>query len=436
MDRYPTEISIQSPKIGGSGGVNLDLDTYRINRAVFLLTLILCACLFTVLFYNMSTATIVDDGSPYYSDFVFHIESAITAGSYSLIGLIIKYLFMLPYDTAALLLSVIIAALELLTVFAVYLLLLEMDRIAGKQTSERDRAVYMWLSLASIFIISIVIPGVLPSFQFLAFNMTCWQNDTYLAMRPFSILALVFFLRIYNTLEERFDWKDLVCFSVMLFLSTWMKPSFFMGFAILLLLLALWHLMKNKDKYEVFKRYLILLLCTVPSLVCILVQNTMLFGDEGNSIILAPFLLVSLRVTNWQLALAVFLLFPLLVLFLERRALGKKTIGFIIIWLLWVVQNFIAFFLAEGGSRTYDFNFGWGMVFSDGLLYVASYYMWYNRYTSDDRDMLPCYMDDPVKSKRVARNYYIFGGVLLAYLVFLGVFYFILLSQGYSFTKL
>ena len=163
---------------------------YQINRAVFATALIVCICVFTDLFYKMATCDYINDWSPYYSDIIFHIRTSMETTTYSLMGLVMKALYMLPYDTASFWLALIIAALEILTIYATYLLLLEMDKVAGKETKDVDRVIYQWFSLFSIFIVSIYIPNLLPSYYFSALNMTCWQNDTYIAMRPFAILTI------------------------------------------------------------------------------------------------------------------------------------------------------------------------------------------------------------------------------------------------------
>ena len=416
----------------------MEVNIYRIHKITFPLSLILCSCLFTSLFYKMATAEIVDDWSPYYSDIVFHIESSTTTGSYSLVGIIMEMLYKLPYTTASLLLSLFLTSMEILTIVSTYYLLLELDKVSKRDTSEKTRVVYQWLSLASIFIVSICIPVILPSFYFNAFNMTCWHNDTFLAMRPFAIMSLLVFIRIYYRINERLNCKELLLFSTLLLISTWMKPSFFMGFAPLLLTMALWCLFKSADKLTVFKRWFSLSLCTLPSVACMILQNSMLFvsGEGGNEIIIAPFLILFTRVTYWPLAFAVLLLFPVVTYYFHYKKINECPFTYKIIWLLWFFENLFGFILAESGSRGYDFNFVWGMTLSNGLLYLVSYYLWYNKINSDARNVVPFIDIDPESSKKAADRYYLAGGILLFYLIFVGIYYFALLYAGTSFAKL
>ena len=420
-------------------GAHLQTDWFKINKAAFFLTLLLCFCLFTNLFYKMATCVYENDWSPYYSDIIFHIDTAITTGTYSLMGTIMKILYVLPYDTASLLLAMVIAAMEILTVYSVYLLLLELDRVTGKETRRIDGAIYQWFALISIFIVSFYIPGILPSYYFNALNMTCWHNDTYIAMRPFSILTIWIFIRIYSKFDEGLDKKELIVFGALLFISTWMKPNFFIAFAILLLILALWCLVKKKDKLTVFKRLVVMAFCTIPSVVCLLIQNTLLFSDDvgGNSVVFDPFLVVGLRVTAWPLALVVLLAFPLMVLLVELKARNKNSFSFIMIWLLWAILNCFGFFFAESGPRLYDFNFVWGMTFANGILYIGTYYMWYCRLRSNLCYKQPFIECTPGLPKNVATAYYAIGLTVLIYLLIVGVYYFMLIYTGSaSFAKL
>lgn len=385
----------------------------------------------------MATCVVITDETPYFSDIVYHIESAMSTGTYSLMGIVMGILFgTLSYDDASILLAIIIALMEILTVYATYLLLLQVGEVTGRDLTKTDRAYLQWLSLLSIFIVSIRIPGILPSYAFYAFNMTCWQNDTFLAMRPFSILTFVYFIKLYRRFDDGLDKKNITCFAIFLFISTWMKPSFLIGFVPLLLVVGIWCLIKKTDKYTVFKRLATIIMCIVPPMICVFVQNALLYGDGDNSIIFEPLLLVNLRILNWRLAFTLFLLFPAITLLFECKKQKQLSFGYVTIWLLWLFENLIAFLLAEGGARTWAFNFAWGMVFSDGLLYVCSYYMWYRRLRSDTRFVVPFIEKYSKLSKSVASAYFVLGGALLIYLAYVGLNYFILICTGTSFANL
>lgn len=405
---------------------------YTINKIAYLSSLLLCFCLFTYLFYQMAILNIDTSApefwtKPYYSDLPFHIETAPI--SYSLMGLFMRITYtFFSFNIASVLLATLLALMELLTVYAVYLLLLELDKIAGRETNAMSRAIYLWLSLASIFIVSYYLPPVLPSFYYYAINMTCWQNDTYIAMRPFSILALLFFIRIYTKIRENYQLKELIIFSVCLLLSTWNKPNFFLGFAFLLLIIAAFCLIRETNKVLIFKRWFILALCTIPAVVCILLQNALVYGgDSGDSIIFAPFLLVNYHVTNWYLAILVVLLFPVCVAIFENKKSANMNPIFCILFLFLVIQYSFGLFLAESGPRMYDFNFMWGMTLSTSLLCIWSFHTWYNQILCQysDKKFVTIFSNE-----NLFGTYFVFGLVVLAHLLITGLVFFTLLITG------
>ena len=416
----------------------MNVDWYRFNKIIFVFVIILCAGSFTFLFYKMATCDYIDAGSPYYSDIIFHIRDALTTGTYSLMGIITMIFYKLQCDVASLLLALFITAMVILTIYSTYLLLLELDKVTGKETRAIDRVFYQWFSLISVFIVSIYLPDLLPSYYFNTFSLTCWHSDTYIAMRPFSILTLVYFFRIYNGIDSGLNKKELVIFGSSLLLSTWMKPNFFTGFAVFLLIVAVWNLIKAGDRRVAFKRWVILAILTIPSVICLSLQNYLLFfnGTEGGSIIFDPLSLVELRVINWPISLVFLLIFPVAVLLFECKYLNKKSFSYVMIWLIWAILILYGLLLVEDGPRILDFNFNWGMTFANGLLYIGSFHMWYSRIRAFIIENVPFIMGYPKVSKGMFLVYLAIGVFTLSYLIYVGINYFVLIYNGNSFALL
>ncbi len=169
----------------------------------------------------------------------------------------------------------------------------------------------------------------------------------------------------------------------------------------------------------------------------LVLQNTVLFvEDSSSSIILAPFVVMTARVFLWPLALFMLLLFPWMVARYEENAGNEKTLAYTVIWKVWVAMYFLAFLLADSGPRIFDFNFAWGIILANGLVYVVAFHMWYNSMQTHIRDNGPLIRKNPTLSEKNAMKYYVGRGVWMAYLLIVGLVYFALLSCGISFGLL
>ena len=93
--------------------------------------------------------------------------------------------------------------------------------------------------------------------------------------------------------------------------------------------------------------------------------------------------------------------------------------------------SFIGVFFAESGPRMYHYNLGWGIIIADGLLYAASYYLWYWRVRSIIHNKVIINKKSMI-SKVITVGYCTMGSILLVYLIIVGLYYFIILCAGFA----
>jgi len=257
----------------------------------------------------------------------------------------------------------------------------------GCQGSDPSWIAGVLISLAaiSLFFISMLFPpsGIyLPGIHFHylgVFSANPFHNATYMAARPFAILAFLWFgklLPVYERgigkaagegamqgEERRKVLKDYLLFSFFLLIATMTKPSFTLVLVSTAGLLMLYRLFRAK--FRTFVPTLQLGLCFIPTFLDLLYQYRGVFmageGEEGGvgfcfGEVWAKYC------SNLPLAVCLAMGFPLLVLVLNGRASWKDTLARFS-WMLYLVSFAEAFLLYEKGFRKYDFNFSWGYMY-------------------------------------------------------------------------
>ena len=224
----------------------------------------------------------------------------------------------------------------------------------------------------SLFFISMLFPptGIyLPGIRFRylgVFSPNPFHNATYMAARPFAVLAFLWFVKLLPVYEEgvrKTTGKDYILFSLFLLLATMTKPSFTLVMVSTAGLVMLYRLLRRG--FRNFVPALQLGLCFVPTFVDLLYQYQGVFvpaeGEEGG----VGFCFGEVWTqycSNIVLAVGLAVGFPLLVLLLNYKECRKNTyFGFS--WQLYLVSFAEAFFLYEKGFRKYDFNFSWGYMY-------------------------------------------------------------------------
>lgn len=195
------------------------------------------------------------------------------------------------------------------------------------------------------------------------------HNQTYLAARPFAILAFIFWVKIIDYYEEKYDVKDYIIFSVTLLLATMTKPSFTVVLGSVALPFLLCRLIFHN--FKTFKRTIVVGLCFLPTIINLLFQYSSMFrngNSESENGIGFSFLRVwHLYSQNVPLSLFLTLAFPIVILlfnindFMNNRAYRFS-------WEFLLAGSLEFMLLTESGSRLAHANFCWGYMY--GLFFI------------------------------------------------------------------
>ncbi len=223
---------------------------------------------------------------------------------------------------------------------------------------------------AALFFISMLYPpeGIyLPGIRFRylgVFTANPFHNATYMAARPFAMLAFLWYVKLLPLYEKNSGEKrDYILFSLFLLLATMTKPSFTLVMVSTSGLMLLYRLFRAR--FRNLMPTIRLGLSFLPTFLALLYQYRGVFvpdaGEEGG---------VGFCVGEvWAeycgcipLAVCLAVGFPLLVLVCNLRE-GRMHTLYRFSWLVYLISFLEAFFLYEKGFRKPDFNFSWGYMY-------------------------------------------------------------------------
>lgn len=367
-----------------------------IDRIIFAVLLLVVSAVTLILFYRQTT------GSPalYHSDMKAYILE--------MQGLESGYEFPYPvfFKLSALIhlfvnpeLAVAIATM-LLNSFAIvltkvafnHLILgkLDVSESAKKRSNGWLQGVVISFLTVSLFFVSmlfppagIYLPGIMYNYLGV-FTPNPFHNATYMAARPFAILAFLWFVKLLPVYEgglskasgkpgaefratlelkaSEATLADYIFFSVFLLLATMTKPSFTLVLVSTAGLIMLYRMIRSK--FRNFVPTVQFGLCFVPTFIDLLYQFKGVFmpGDGAEGGIGFSFGEVWAQYcSNLPLAICLAVGFPLAVLVCNFKECKKNTM-FLFAWQLYAVSFAEAFFLYEKGFRKFDFNFSWGYI--------------------------------------------------------------------------
>lgn len=246
------------------------------------------------------------------------------------------------------------------------------------------------LAAVSLFFISMLYPpeGIyLPGIKYRylgVFTPNPFHNATYMAARPFAILAFLWYVKLLPVYEKGkglvspgrngsekagdFDKQkapvlwDYILFSVFLLAATMTKPSFTLVMVSTAGLIMLYRLFRTGFRNLV--PTLQLGLCFIPTFIDLLYQYKGVFvpgGGEEGGIGFCFGEVWAQCCDNIPLAVCLAVGFPLAVLALNWRECRRSSLfGFS--WQFFLVSFGEAFLLYEKGFRKFDFNFSWGYM--------------------------------------------------------------------------
>lgn len=291
------------------------------------------------------------------------------------------HLFVTPEAAMAL-------ATTMLNGFAVCIVKLALNRLAYRELADRFSGC-RWLAgpvislvAVGLFFISMVYPPegmYLPGIKYKylgVFTANPFHNATYMAARPFAVLAFLWYGKLLDTYEQGGDktvvWKDYLCFSVFLLLATMAKPSFTIVLVGTAGLIMLYRLIRSR--FQNFRNTILLGLTFVPTFADLLYQFQGVFVPEEGAEGGIGFCLGDiwrLYCDNIPLAVGLAVGFPILVLVLHFGEIKKNTL-YRFSWQLYLMGFAMAFLLYEKGFRAPDFNFSWGYMYGIFFVFLGS----------------------------------------------------------------
>lgn len=374
-----------------------------------ILNLIYCGLLI-YLHYNQ---TFFEKGDPFESDLPFHIRMAVEdKWYYSFTAFIYVFLYKFPYANLGV--AIFLSICELVTILGTWLLLKELWKQYELKVST---GMTLCFATALNFVMAFYVKAVNERHYIGYQNASIWHNSTYICMKVVSVFVLWYFLRLMNTYKTKLSLKQWIIFTVLVALSTGIKPSFLMVFAPAMAIMLLVDWIRGTKFSKVF----LFGLTVIPSLLIILWQNMVLFGaDTGNSFIIKPFYTLSQRSDNPKIALLFSVLFPFVVGLFHIKDVWKDKIylGSLLVWAFGFLEVFL---FVEAGTRSKDSNFMWGYSISLFVLFVISFVRWFR--DLKNKDFLGKY-------KILRYSYLVLAGAIFVYHVISGIWFFGILLSG------
>lgn len=232
----------------------------------------------------------------------------------------------------------------------------------------------------SLFFISMLFPpkGIyLPGIKYNylgVFSCNPFHNATYMAARPFAILAFLWYAKLLPVYEQgcKGKGKDYVLFSVFLLIATMTKPSFTIVLVGAAGLIMVWRMFRSK--FRNFVPTIQLGLCFIPTFIDLLYQFKGVFVPDEGEVGGVGFCfgdVWSLYCDNIPLAICLAVGFPLAVLVLNYKELKTNTL-YRFSWQIYLMSFAMAFLLYEKGFRKPDFNFSWGYMYGIFFAFIGA----------------------------------------------------------------
>lgn len=382
----------------------------RISTMILLAINLIYGVLLVYLHYNQ---TLYVKGGAFESDLPFHISMAVDDNWYYSFTAFV-YVFLYKFSCGNILVGIFLAASHLATVFGTYLLLKEVWK---HYDIKINAAATLFSATILNFVMAFYIKNVNVRHYIGYQNASIWHNSTYICMKLVVVFVLWYFMKLMNSYKTKMTVWQWIIFTVLLALSTGIKPSFLMVFAPVMAIMLLCDLIKGTKFSKVF----LFGLTVIPSLLIVLWQNVVLFGDDtGNGFIIKPFYTLAQRSDNPKIALLCSVLFPAIIGIFHIRDVWKDKLylGSLLVWAFGFLEVFL---FVESGTRSKDANFMWGYAISLFVLFIISLVRWI-------RDLLNKQFLE--KCTALRKIYLVCSGAVLGWHVISGIWFFGILLTG------
>lgn len=330
------------------------------NWLFWIFTIAYSACLF-YLFYNQC---LLHEDYSYFSDmraYILEIQGQESGYSFP---------YPIFFETARLLsfimpvyiaIPIVLTVLNTLGVIVTY-------RYLVKQDISKNAAVLGCLMIFLVSMIYLAAPelpeGAYGQRYLGVFSPNPFQNATYIATRPFSILLFLKFIDIIKK-YPKCELKDCIFFGIYMVLSVLAKPSFI--FVIAPIFAVVFMIEWFKIKFKFTKCDYSILIGAVITIAILIWQYIMVFDVEAGGIQIGPGQAWHVWTPSIKGAIVKANLFPLFYLLCNIKKL-KTDLLYRYSWIIYCVGILTFYIVYEGGYRFYDANFAWGYM--HGLFFV------------------------------------------------------------------
>lgn len=294
----------------------------------------------------------------YQTDLSVHVAALeMDIAAYSILFYIFDWFYRLP--GSSFLVSALLAFFCVGTVFLLKKLLKELD--------PKGKPGIQWLlAWGCTFVAAIFLPNLTNRYLG-TFSPSIWHNSTYLGMRFFAVISLIYYFKMNKTYMEKINWKHWWAFCISTTLSMAIKPSFVFCFSPIMAIFLARDLIKSKGK--AFKNIFLFGLAVIPSIIIGVVQLGVLKGVDHGTFISFMRVLGYYSATPF-IAIISSIFFPIMAFLLIGKYLWKYE-DIKIILFAFLFGTFQAMFFAESGPGAFDGNYLWGALTMNFFLFAV-----------------------------------------------------------------
>lgn len=333
----------------------------NVNRIIFDALILIFTLVLWYLYYNQLLYPVT---GLFESDTAVHVSFAVEEHYYhSLAAFIYILLCKLPAEnfTISLLLSCLTSGAILVTARLV-------EKILRYYNTEIPEYLVYIISFAANLVMGFYISACNKQHYIGYENANMWHNSTYIFMRFFALLTVMYFLDIFEKYKSGLKVKEWLIFSFLLALTTGFKASFLTVFAPLMAVMLLVDLIKGTK----FSKCVIFGTTVLPSLLIMYIQSLIMGGTSSeNGYAISPFTALSMRGDHPKVTLVLSVLFPLTVLVFHIKDFYKDKLYFGTL-IMWAIAFLEVFLFVETGERKLDSNFMWGYSIALFFLFLMS----------------------------------------------------------------
>ena len=354
------------------------------------------------------------EGHHYVSDISMRMSME-RGTSYSLF-LVPEFIFYdgLGVEIGSLLIGLYLALFVIGTVVVVYLLF-------KKMCTGSVPGLMALCAFASLFFLPVFIPSAGPFGEKLHVDYagSVWHNETYIGMRFFAILLLIFFRDTCDRYLERFSIKEFFISCLLFSAVNLVKPNFIIAFAPAMLIMMIADIITAKGKG--FGKWVMYGVPVLISSVVLLFQFLLLFNNTGSSESSQVIFVLGDAIKQQKYPVIEFIrtyAFPIYIFVIHRKEFIKSKFH-IVCCLGWFFSFLEYLFLSETGFRATHGNFTWGIHFFTFLIFCIGIVYWINDVTAYTQNR-----NSAKKPEKYQNIKLLFGSLLLGLHLISGLLYF------------